>query len=239
MNDVFRALAQEPYEARGIIHSEMALLIYTVRQFGINRIIESGRARGQSTYLMAKYLPDVEIHSVELRETPDSAYGIDRVKGFSNVTLYWGDGRDVLPWLADNSEKPTAVLCDGPKGGQAVDVLLDCFSRPQVKVGFIHDMRILDHGKPSPHRAAAVARLPNHLFSDHYKLVEEWSKLDAKVAEAGGPCGPQFEAEFGSYGPTLGVFMNTSTKQNRKELINVLIPEAGQPARSEGVCNAR
>lgn len=211
---VFRALADEPYESRGIIHSEIALILHTVRKLGIRRIIESGRARAQSTYLLAKYLPDVLIDSVELRETPDAAYGVDRVSGFPNVTLYWGDGREVVPDLAARDDSPTAILCDGPKGAAAVEVVRQCFDYPHVRVGFIHDMRKLDHGGPSPHRQAAIDRLPKHKFSDDPALVAEVSWMDAKVVEAGGPCGPQHEAEFGSYGPTLGVFLNN--KQTAK-----------------------
>jgi hypothetical protein len=126
-----------------------------------------------------------------------------------NVYLYWGDGGILVPWLVSAlHDVPTAILCDGPKGAAAVDVLEKCFTFPVVKVGFIHDMRKLDHGGPSPHRACAVARLPAHKFSDDPAWIAESSWMDARVAEAGGPCGPQFEAVHGSYGPTLGVFLN-------------------------------
>lgn len=210
MNEVFEALAQEPYESRGIIHSEMALLLYMVRELGIQRIIESGRARGQSTYLMGKYLPDVEIHSVELRpEHPDEDFALDRLVGLTNVQINWGDGRVLVPQLVSMSEDRTAVLLDGPKGAAAVSILEECFKYSQVCVGFIHDMRKLDHGQPSPHRACAVERLPNHKFSDDPAWIAESSWMDAKVLEAGGPCGPKHEAVFGSYGPTLGVFFNS------------------------------
>lgn len=205
----YNALANEPYESRGIIHSEIALILHTVRRLGIARVIESGRARGQSTYLLAKYLPDVEIHSVELRESPDAAFGTERVADCPNVSVYWGDGSEMVPTLvALLGDKPAAILLDGPKGAAAVTILQKCFQYPHVRIGFIHDMRRLDHGGPSPHRADAIARLPIHKFSDDPALVAGSSWMDAKVAEAGGPCGPLHEAEFGSYGPTLGVFFN-------------------------------
>jgi hypothetical protein len=209
LNALFKELAQEPYEARGILHSEVALIIYAVRKLGIERIIESGRARAQSTYLLGKYLPDVGIHSVELRGGEDEEFGRRRVSLLENVTTYGGDGdgAEMVPVLA-RVEKPTAILLDGPKGAAAVSILKECFGRPHVRVGFIHDMRRLDHGEPSPHRADAIARLPNHKFSDDPALVAGSSWMDAKVVEAGGPCGPQHEAVFGSYGPTLGVFLN-------------------------------
>src|SRR5690606_37051495 len=100
------------------------------------------------------------------------------------------------------------ILCDGPKGAAAVAIIDRCFAHPHVVVGFIHDMRRLDHGGPSPHRAAAVERLPRHQFSDEPQMIAELAWMDEKVRQAGGPCGPKHEAEFGSYGPTVGVFYN-------------------------------
>lgn len=211
--DMFQSLAQEPYEHRGILHSEMAMVLYLCRKLGIERIIESGRARAQSTYMLAKYLPHVEIHSIEARGGPDSEFGSERVRGFANVVLHEGDGAELVPAIAhdaptaDGRSMRTAILCDGPKGAAAVAIVKKCFEYPHVRVGFIHDMRRLDHGGPSPHRAAAIEHLPNHKFTDDPAYA--WASwMDAKVVEAGGPCGPQHEAVHGSYGPTLGAFFN-------------------------------
>ena len=204
-----QAIAAEPYEHRGILHSEMALIIYTCRKLGVEVVLESGRARGQSTYMLAKYLPDVDIHSIEMRQDADAAFGIERCQNFPNVALYLGNGQTGLPALADKvAPRKTAVLCDGPKGIAAVGVIEKCFRRPHVVVGFIHDMRRLDHGQPSPYRAAAVAVFPNAKFSDDPALVAAATWMDAKVVEANGPVGPAHEQEFGSYGPTVGVFVN-------------------------------
>lgn len=210
LNEVYREIAQEPYEHRGILHSEIALIIHACRRLGVTRFIESGRARAQSTYMLAKFMPDVEIHSVELRSDPDAVYGRERVADMPNVALYDGeDGAVFLPMLAAlNDRERTAVLCDGPKGAKAVSVVQSCFRYPNVVVGFIHDMRRLDHGGPSPHRAAAIAAFERHKFSDDPAFVAGSSWMDANVVAAGGPCGPQHEAEFGSYGPTIGVFPN-------------------------------
>ena len=85
--DLLEAIAAEPYEARGILHSEMALIIEACRRHDIKVMIESGRARAQSTYILAKYLPDVEIHSIEGRNGPDQVFGIERVA--NSYWLYW------------------------------------------------------------------------------------------------------------------------------------------------------
>lgn len=204
------AIAAEPYEARGIPHSEMALIISTCRDLGVEIFIESGRARGQSTYMLAKYLPGVTIYSIDARPNhPDEAFARERLKGFSNVTLYVGDGAQVLPRLVRQSERPTAVLCDGPKGLFAVAVVEKCLRHPHVVAGFIHDMRPIDHGVPSPYRAAAQAVFANARFSDDPEYVAATAWMDAKVVEANGPVGPEQQKMFGSYGPTVGVFVNT------------------------------
>jgi hypothetical protein len=211
------AIAAEPYAHRGIIHSEMALILHTCRRLGIEVVIESGRARGQSTYLLSKYLPEVAIFSVEMREDADAEYGRQRCASLTNVTLHRGNGTFEVPRLALLAEpRRTAILCDGPKGAGAVRIVKHCFDQcPHVLVGFIHDMRKLDHGGPSPHRAAAVAAFPDAKFSDHPGLVARSAWMDAKVIEAGGPCGSAHEREFGSYGPTVGVFLNSNSNKQR------------------------
>ena len=77
------AIAAEPYEHRGIIHSEMALIIHICRRLGVEVVIESGRARGQSTRLLSRYLPDARIYSVEKRHDADAIYGAQRCAGLA------------------------------------------------------------------------------------------------------------------------------------------------------------
>jgi hypothetical protein len=187
----------------------MALIIETCRRLGIQVVIESGRARGQSTYMLAKYLPEVEIHSIELRDHPDELFAQERLKPFQNVTLWTGDGKEaVYSMAAGRTYGHTAILCDGPKGAAAVDIIARCFELSHVRVGFVHDMRTLDHGGPSPHRAYAVERFPDAAFSDDPRIVDRTKWLDANVIAANGPVGPEHEKEFGSYGPTVGIFVN-------------------------------
>jgi hypothetical protein len=214
--DELLSIAAEPYEHRGILHSEMALIIHTCRRLGVEIVIESGRARGQSTYMLAKYLPSAEIHSVELRDHPDDTIAQERLLPLRNVTFYSGDGNVLIPQLVALYPQPIAILCDGPKGKAAVNIIARCFEYPHVRVGFVHDMRRLDHGGPSPHRAAAVAQFPDVKFSDDPNVVSGSSWMDQRILEAGGPCGPKHEAEFGSYGPTVGVFLNNRSHSNQQ-----------------------
>lgn len=209
-------IADEPYEHRGINHSEMALIIQTCLDLNIEVVIESGRARAQSTYMLAKYLPHVEIHSIEMRGGVDQEFGHRRASVWPNVRLHEGDARQILPQLVRSvGPSPTAVLCDGPKGHDAIALVKLCFERSHVKVGFIHDMRKLDHGAPSPFRAAAIETFPNHRFSDDPDLLERYGWLDQKIMGAGGPSGPAHEVEYGSPGPTVGVFLPSSASLHK------------------------
>lgn len=212
-------LATEKYEARGIFHSEMALMLGVCRELKIDVIVESGRARGQSTYLLAKYLPDVEIFSVDRQRDGDTLFAEDRLMPYTHrVALHYGDGRAAVPDLVRiNSGRRIAVLLDGPKGMDALDVL--DIVKPHIKVGFIHDMRKLDHGGPSPFRAEAERRWPNQFasrwptrfFTDQEDYVRATEYLDAQVLAAGEASlwKPYvIKGEYiGSYGPTLGAFL--------------------------------
>lgn len=204
------AISNEPYELRGILHSEMALIIHTIRELNVEVVVESGRARGQSTYMLAKYLPNCKIYSIERRNSPDEEFARERLKNFPNVELHIGECADGLKKALDkNSNKYVAVLLDGPKGEEAVNLICRSFIQHNVLAGFIHDMRLLDHGKPSPHRASAVAKLYKCAFSDTLAVTQATAWMDAKILESGGPCGPDHEAEFGSYGPTVCVALNS------------------------------
>lgn len=202
------ALAAEPYEQRGILHSEMAFVIHAIKRAGVQFVIESGRHRAQSTVMLAKYLPEVTIVSIEARDNADVRYGIERCNAYPNIKLASGSAFDLLPMLAESATVPTAILMDGPKGEQACGLLRQCFdSNPQIRLGFIHDMRRLDHGGPSAHRACAERTFARNWFSDDPRLVRHLQWLDEKIAHIA-PCGSRHEQEYGSYGPTVGVFYN-------------------------------
>jgi hypothetical protein len=188
----------------------MALIIHTIRELGVEVVVESGRARGQSTYMLAKYLPNCKIYSIEHRDSPDEEFARKRLKKFENVELHMGSCSDAIKKALDrHTAKYVAILMDGPKGLEAVNILARSFIQKNVLVGFIHDMRLMDHGGPSPHRAAAVDKLYKCAFSDTLAITQATSWMDAQILAAGGPCGPEHEAEFGSYGPTVCVALNS------------------------------
>lgn len=201
-------LANEAYEARGIFNSEMALAIGTCADRGIEVILESGRARGQSTYLLAKYLPNVKVCSIERFRDDDALFCERRLEGFNNVTLFYGDGRSLIPSLLNVYEgQKIAVIMDGPKGHPALELLESV--KASVEVGFIHDMRKMDHGGASSFRLEAE-KWPGAFFTDDPDYVDATKHMDAPVVALGIAANwkPHYIGNeyIGSYGPTLGVF---------------------------------
>src|ERR1700719_3838139 len=113
-------IASIPPEAGfgGIWESEMFLFYAAVKPFAPKQILESGRARGKSTLILARCFPESRIVSVEFdRQSENAAAAEAKLKGESNVDLLYGDSREVLPKRLQTSD---AVLIDGPKDFRAL-----------------------------------------------------------------------------------------------------------------------
>lgn len=209
------AIGQEPYEPRGIFNSEMALVIALCRHLNIEVVIESGRARGQSTYLLAKYLPDTEIISFERWRDDDALFCEARLSPYDNAKLRYGDGLTYIPSCVEaNKGKRIAMLLDGPKGMPALG-LVEKVSE-HLTAAFVHDMRKLDHGFPALFRMKAEER--GWFFTDDEAYVNATKHLDDPVIAIG--TDSDWQPGFinglatGSYGPTLGVLINNQRNQN-------------------------
>jgi hypothetical protein len=180
-----------------------------MRKYDIDIVIDSGRARGQSAYMFAKYLPNNQIHSIEKHITNDEVFAQKRLKNFENVICYIGDSVKLIPKIIEqNEDKRIGILLDGPKGFAAIDFLSEMFGNSNVIVGMIHDMRKLDHGKPSPYRVAATKKFKDCAFTDDPRIEVAISWVDDVVIAQNGPVGLDHKAAYGSYGPTLGIFLN-------------------------------
>src|SRR5437879_11310854 len=81
----------------GIWESEMLLFYAAVKPFAPKQILESGRARGKSTLILARCFPDARIVSVEYdRQSENAAAAEAKLKLCSNVELLYGDSREIL-----------------------------------------------------------------------------------------------------------------------------------------------
>jgi hypothetical protein len=133
------AIATIPPEAGfgGIWESEMFLFYAAVKPLTPKQILESGRARGKSTLILARCFPESQIVSVEFdQQSENAAAAEEKLKPFSNVDLLYGDSRKVLPQRLQAGD---AVLIDGPKEFRAVELALELLRTGKPCAVFVHD----------------------------------------------------------------------------------------------------
>ena len=157
-------------EYRGILRSE-AFFVRGLCGPSPKRIIESGRARGQSTYLLAKSLPNTKIISIEYdKDSVDSQFALERLSKFENVQCLFGDSRKLIPELVEDGD---IVLIDGPKDMDALNLLAKLSNQVRLGGAFIHDAY-----QGSILRQWLSAYKPKLLYSDHYEYIRKYCHLD-------------------------------------------------------------
>jgi hypothetical protein len=174
--DEFRRLiADIPYERKGILNSEMYFLWLCAGTVKPKRVLESGRARGQSTLILARCFPDAEIISVEYgRNSPDVPVAEARLKGEANVRLLFGDATQLLPQMAEPGD---IALIDGPKGFRGVRFALDLLAGGEVPLVFVHDA-----GPGTGERRFFERALPAARYSDEPPVAAATHLLDDEDA---------------------------------------------------------
>src|SRR5437588_9523415 len=93
-------IANIPPEAGfgGIWESEMFLFYAALKPFAPKQILESGRARGKSTLILARCFLESRIVSVEYERESDNAPAAEaKLKNEGNVEVLYGDSLDILP----------------------------------------------------------------------------------------------------------------------------------------------
>lgn len=191
-----RTAADIPYERKGVLYSEMLFLQAALGDALPPRLVESGRARGQSTHLLAACLPGTQILSVEHDpNSPDVPVAAARLAPFANVKLLFGDSMVMVPELVQPGD---AVLIDGPKGYRALRLAFDVLARCRPRAVFIHDC-----GLGSEERTFLDRHLPGTLYSDARAYIERYAFLD-EPCRAVHPEAARLDHEAGrSYGPTV------------------------------------
>lgn len=212
-------IGKEPYEQKGIFNSEMAAVIAASLAMKVDVFIESGRARGHSTVLLARHLgtAGVTIHSFDRARDSDAAYAEAKLAGLPNLHLHYGDSRLAIPdFVAGLGNQRIALLIDGPKDKKAFNLLSDCLIRSDaIVVAFVHDLARLKDGAPSEGRVYAERWFEDPFFTDDAEFVDRYRHLDAPVfaaTETGAGHWKPYHNGDGpqqSYGPTLGVFKPT------------------------------
>jgi predicted O-methyltransferase YrrM len=154
----------------GIWESEMFLFYAAIKPFAPKQILESGRARGKSTLILAKCFPESRIVSVEYDRQAENASAAEaKLKPFSNVELLYGDSREILPERIQNGD---AVLIDGPKDFRALRLAIDLLRTEKPCAIFIHDF------PPGSRQRKFVERnFPSAFFGDD-PLFAQFRSLD-------------------------------------------------------------
>jgi len=154
----------------GIWESEMFLFYAAVKPFAPKQILESGRARGKSTLILARCFPDSRIVSVEYDPRSENAPAAEaKLRAESNVSLLYGDSRDILPRQLQTGD---AVLIDGPKDFRALKLAIDLLSTGKPCAVFVHDFP-----PASAHRKFVERNLSNAFFGDD-PLFARFQELD-------------------------------------------------------------
>ncbi len=160
------------FEPKGIFNSEMLLFTALTKKLGVKLIIESGRARGQSTKIIAENFkdPQNQIISVEsLKYHPDARVAYKRLNHYTNLQLKFGNSFKLLPKLINGE---CCILIDGPKTG-SLDLTIELLKNSLVKAVFIHDLH-----KDSKERKRAENLLNNHFFSDDMDYLHRFQNID-------------------------------------------------------------
>jgi predicted O-methyltransferase YrrM len=176
------------YERKGMLFSEMFFLRLCADAVRPARILESGRARAQSTLLLAVSFPELPI--VSLEHDPHSAdvpVAASRLRPFRNVELRFGDATRILPAIARPGD---IALIDGPKGFRGLRLALRLLAQGRVAMVFLHDV-----SPGTPERHFLDAWLPHTLYSDDPRFAGIAHALDeaandipaAHCWRAGGP----------------------------------------------------
>jgi predicted O-methyltransferase YrrM len=156
----------------GIWESEMFLFCAAIKPFAPKQILESGRARGKSTLILARCFPDARIVSVEFdRKSENAAAAEAKLKPHSNVELLYGDSREILPQRLQTGD---AVLIDGPKDFRALKLAFDLLRTGKPCAVFVHDFP-----PNSPLRKFVERNFPNAFFGDD-PLFQRFQSLDSE-----------------------------------------------------------
>jgi len=210
--DQFASLVAEvPYEAKGIIYSEMLFLWAAALPAEPTRILESGRARGQSTHLISLCFPECPVVSIERdADSPDAAVAEARLRDCKHVDLRFGDSRTLLPEILAQGD---VVFIDGPKGRKSLDLAFTLLKTGLVPMVFVHDCY-----QGSPERTFLEREVPTAFYSDHSEFVANNRYLDERIWEAAGSEGAEgwqpylFQGEAqGSYGATMACLPHDET----------------------------
>src|SRR5689334_11567286 len=180
------------HESKGIRRSELFFCYALIAPLRPARIIESGRARAQSTLVFSLLFPTALVVSLESdANSPDAAIAEQRLKDRDNVDCRFGDSLLILPELATAED---VIVIDGPKDFRALKLALRLLSENKVRGVFVHDLWL-----GSPARGFVDQHLPFTLLSDDTRWVQTYASLDSSRIPP-----PAVNTRRHAYGATMG-----------------------------------
>ena len=166
-----RTVKNVPYEAMGVQNSEVLFLLAALGDHIPTQVLESGRARGQSTLLLGLCFPDVPVRSVEFdRDSPNEEVAARRLADLPDVELLFGDSREILRRILKPGD---VVVIDGPKGWRAIKLALRLLATGHPAFVFMHDC-----SEHSEERRFFERHLPAAIYSDHPDWISAHGDLD-------------------------------------------------------------
>ncbi len=163
---------QQSYEQKGILYSEILFLLACIEGTPFSRLLESGRARGQSTLLLSLALSEHQLISIERnQDSPDVPVAAERLRDRTNVQLLFGDARKMLPRMVRDGD---IVLIDGPKGYRSVRLAIRLLASGKVGAVFVHDLTV-----GTQERSFIDANFAEARFSDCRDYAETAHLADA------------------------------------------------------------
>ena len=171
VDDFRKVSGQISSSDRGILSSEAFFILATSYPFVPENIIESGRAQGQSTYLLGKTFPNSNIFSIEHdRSHPDSAIALEKLTGFTNVHCLFGNSMVIIPEISAHDDM---LIIDGPKDMKALMLAAIVCRKHRPRYIYIHDAH-----KGSILRSYLEKRSFKCLYSDEARYVQKFCFLD-------------------------------------------------------------
>jgi hypothetical protein len=204
------------YEKKGIWFSEILFIFAFCEYFQSKLLLESGRARGQSTLCLSKLLPKTEILSIEhIKDSEDSLIAEERLKKQDNVKLVYGDSFESLKKIKFNTN--FFMLIDGPKNKLAINLAKKILINEKCLGVFMHDCNKggIERSFENEHKGISY-------FSDDEQFCERFKYLDINCYnEKRKPYMFSGLAQK-SYGPTVGLFLKIGL-ENKNLLGNLIL----------------
>lgn len=171
-------------ERKGVWPSEAVQMAKVFSALNTKTLIESGRARAESTYRLARMCDSMKIISIDSdTESSDAIFGKTRVANLTNVEVLDGDSEKLLSDLVKRSNDDVALFIDGPKGKNAIRLSKRLVSRyKNISVIVFHDMHHDFMGKSNDSRHELDTTFDLVWFGDAL-TNNSYSRMDERTSE--------------------------------------------------------